>query len=152
MELYGSPLKPVEMSLTGSPSRRKTIRGEPEVTLVRHGETADSQRFIRAYGRDVDQPERPLLYDEATRHLTLGDGISRKKSREGGEDSTMLVLQKIVTLLKQEPGLSGRQCVSKIGGHSKSTIYGALTFGCLEKVLRAEGPKQSRCYFLNVTQ
>ena len=45
--------------------------------LVRETDDPSSTRFIKAYGRDVEQPEQRLAYDPATRRLSV-DGGSRR--------------------------------------------------------------------------
>jgi hypothetical protein len=62
------------------------LRGWPEVEwhLVRLADDPDKEaemnapRYFRAYGRDVDVPERRLEYDAQTRRLTIGGNGTRK--------------------------------------------------------------------------
>ena len=55
------------------------IRDWPDVEwrLVRASDDPASERFITAYGRDVNVPESQVVFDESSRHLTLVAG-SRK--------------------------------------------------------------------------
>jgi hypothetical protein len=56
----------------------------PDATwmLVRANENPASDRFISAYGRDVDVPEAQLGYDPATRALTIVGGSRRDVKAE----------------------------------------------------------------------
>jgi hypothetical protein len=57
---------------------------DSEWRLVREDpDDPSSPRYFSAYGRDVDQPEQLLSYDEASRHLTIAGG-SRKDGRTEG--------------------------------------------------------------------
>jgi len=53
-----------------------TLRGWPDVEwfIVRESEDPGSPRYLRAFGRDVDQGEALLNYDDQTRHLMLTGG------------------------------------------------------------------------------
>lgn len=53
-----------------------TLRGWPDVEwfIIREDDDPGSPRYIKAFGRDVEQPEALLNYDHDTRHLTLTGG------------------------------------------------------------------------------
>ena len=42
-------------------------------------------RYFAAYGRDVDQPEQLLGYDQATRHLRIAGGTRREDTGRGAD-------------------------------------------------------------------
>ena len=68
------------MGHTGERSRGDSrILDWPDVTwsLLREKDDPASTRFIRAYGRDVEQSEQRLAYDATTRRLSI-DGGSRR--------------------------------------------------------------------------
>lgn len=61
-----------------------------------------SPRYLSAYGRDVDSPERRLDYDPASRRLTVAGGSRRDAAAEA-------VIPALLDLLAERDGLSGRQ-------------------------------------------
>lgn len=77
------------------------------ITLTRDAED-DSQRFLRAIGRDVDVDEDRLDFDAGTRHLTLSGVGSRKKVRDERGLSELAVL--VVRSARETPGLSYAAC------------------------------------------
>src|SRR5690606_209681 len=84
-----------------------------------------SPRFFRAYGRDVNEPERELIYNRETRRLSLWGG-SRKDSMLGE------VLKAVCDILADCPDLSGyaieqRACMD--GGHTRQNVRDALKKG-----------------------
>lgn len=65
------------------------------------GEDEDRRRYFSAYGRDVDQVESQLSYDEAARRLALvGGSRTATLTSEAG--------QALVAYLAEHPGSSGR--------------------------------------------
>jgi len=94
------------------------LRDWPDVEwrLIRDGNDDDpaAQRYFAAYGRDVDQPERRLDFDLATRDLQAVGGSRR-------DDKTLGVLLSICTAVEQTPGLSMNALRSVTGwGYSKA--------------------------------
>lgn len=108
--------------------------------------TATRRVYFSAYGRDVDQPERLLAFDVATRHLSIAGG-TRRDTREAP------VREAVVELLADavEP-LSGRQIENALTatGHPRDQIRTALkrlrTTGVLDTV---EGPRRALLHALN---
>ena len=81
----------------------------PDVTwrLVREDENPSSARYFSAYGRDVDQAESALAYDQASRRYSLLGGT--RKDAKGRS-----VVPAVLELLGTEPGLSGRQISERL--------------------------------------
>lgn len=118
------------------------IRDWPDVEwrLVRQDDDPASQRYISAYGRDVDIPETQLAYDTATRHLTLAGG-SRKDA------SARVALPAILAVLDEasEP-LSGRNIEAELTEteHSRQAIRQALALGIRLGMIKTKpGPRRS---------
>lgn len=118
------------MGHAGERSRGSSrLRDWPDVEwkLVRRDpEDESSPRFFRAYGRDVDLPERELTYHADTRHLSVWGGGSR---RDGLLDT---VLDDIRSELSSEPGLTSgviEKRLTAAGEHSRSNVRAALQRG-----------------------
>lgn len=73
-----------------------------------------SARYFSAYGRDVDEPEALLLYNPATRHLTIGGG-SRKQERT--ED----IAADVVAFVTAHPGCTKSEVEAAIGKKASDT-------------------------------
>lgn len=73
------------------------------ITMTR-GEDEDGHRYLRAMGRDVDLEEDRLIFDPATRTLTLSGQGSRKAGRDSRKAAELAVL--VVRAARQQPGLS----------------------------------------------
>lgn len=99
------------------------IRDWPDVEwqLVRETEAADSARFIKAYGRDVEQPEQRLEFDKLSRRLQVAGGSRQDSKIEAALDA-------VVSLLATSEPLSGRAIKSALAdsGISKHVIEEAL--------------------------
>lgn len=121
------------------------LRDWPDVEwrLVRQDEDPSSPRFISAYGRDVDIPESRVLYDKATRHLTLVGGSRKDQKAEAALDS-------IIELLKEKgEALSGRAIKEGLehSDHGRNVIDDALRFGIQHGRLEVQpGPRKAKLY------
>jgi hypothetical protein len=135
------------MGHTGERSRGDSrFRDWPDVewNLVRlKPDDPASPRYIRAYGRDVDLPEAQLVYDPATRALTITAG-SRKDA------TTRSALDAVLATLKAAPEpLSGLALKKTLldDGYSKHVVDSALRLGVKTKALAfIEGPRNARLY------
>ena len=120
----------------------------PDVSwmLVRQTGDPESARFIKAYGRDVEQPEQRLAYDRPTRRLRV-DGGSRE------DQATVEALDGVLKLLSEaESGLSvrGIQAGLKGSGYSRDSVRAATRRGVSEgKILAKPGPKNAILHRLN---
>ena len=61
-------------------------------TLVRETNDPASARFIKAYGRDVEQPEQRLAYDATTRRLSIDGGSRRDLATQDALEALLGVL------------------------------------------------------------
>ena len=125
------------------------FRDWPDVEwlLVREDkEDPASPRYIKAYGRDVNINESLLLYDDTTRHLTLGGGTRKDtKARAAIPD-----IIEVVASAEKPPSI--RQITKKLEfAHSRETIRRALSLceddGTLDPT---KGPRNARLYTLSV--
>jgi len=73
------------------------------VTMTRDQDD-ETQRFIRAMGRDVELEEDRLDYDAETRTLSLAGVGSRHKVKADGKTAELAVL--VVRAAREQPGLS----------------------------------------------
>jgi hypothetical protein len=60
--------------------------------LKEEADDPDSPRYLSAFGRDVDQPERRLAYDPDTRHLSVDGGSRRAATASRIEDLVLLFI------------------------------------------------------------
>lgn len=108
--------------------------------LVRENNEPTSTRFIKAYGRDVEQPEQRLAYDAATRRLSV-DGGSRR------EQAAVEVLDAVLDALDSSTGaLSVRKIQSALKGteHSRDTVRAAIKHGVKTGAITTEpGPQNA---------
>lgn len=124
------------------------LRDWPDVerSLFRKDPHVDaSPRYIKAYGRDVDVPEGRLVYEPATRALTITTG-SRKDAK--ASDALTAVLAALEAA--PEP-LSGRAIKEALAasGHARDAIDSALRLGITTTALTAEeGPRNATLYRL----
>jgi len=103
---------------------------DAEWRLMRKDDNPRSQRFIAAYGRDVDIPESSLVYDTLSQHLTIEDGSRATVALREALDA-------IEALLAIEEPLSGRGIKDALAGgeHARNTLEAALRCGVREHVL-----------------
>lgn len=81
-------------------------------TLVRQDEDPASQRFFKAYGRDVDVPEVGLSYEPEGRRLRV----------TGGNRGTVAVvgrMDEVLAFVQENPACSGRAVTEGLGGDNK---------------------------------
>jgi hypothetical protein len=102
------------------------IRDWPDVEwrLVRQDDNPASPRYIAAYGRDVDQPEAQLHFDEASRRLTVTGGTRHEAGAQNALDA-------IVALLREAPGQSGTRIETTLMARNikQKAIRDALALG-----------------------
>jgi hypothetical protein len=118
-----------------------------EWRLVRQDENPASDRFLSAYGRDVDVSESQLAYDPSTRRLTLVGG-SRVDAK------TAEALAAVFDVLRTEAPLSGRAIKEALADseHPRDTIDRALKSGSQSGALKVQaGPRKSKLYSLPVS-
>lgn len=114
-------------------------------TLVREDpEDPRSPRYFSAYGRDVNQPEARLDYDEARRRLSLVGGSRRDTAAD--EAAT-----EVLDALGEAGAMSGRQLETRLRPeHTRANIRHALR-RLVEagQVLTEPGPRRSTMHRLN---
>jgi hypothetical protein len=122
------------------------LRDWPDVEwrLLRQDDDPATPRYITAYGRDVDVPESRLVYEPATRALTITAG-SRKDAVAG------TALDAVFAALGPSPkplsGLALKKAL--IDDFSKHVVDNALRLGVQTKALTVEeGPRNSKLYSL----
>lgn len=118
------------------------LRDWPDVEwkLVREGEDDSSPRYFSAYGRDVDQGEGQLLYDEGARRLSWAGG-SRKTA--AGEK----LIPDILDYLDDNPGVSKRGIEAAIG-ESRTDVRNALAKAITSGlIITKPGPKRAIQHF-----
>ncbi len=121
------------------------LRDWPDVEwrLVRQDDDPASDRYLAAYGRDVDVPESRLIYDCDTRRLTIADG-SRADLK------TRAALDAVVDVLAKADGpQTGRQIKAALvdSDHSRNTIDDALRRGIRDEILAVDpGPRGAKLY------
>lgn len=134
------------MGHTGERSRGDSrIRDWPDVEwrLVRESDDPASPRYISAFGRDVEQGEGQLIWDETNRHLSLGGG-NRK------ETAARLALNAVLAFVDEQPGLSGRGIEAGLreSSHGQKAIREAVHIGFREGFLdRKPGSTNGYRYF-----
>ncbi len=100
----------------------------PDATwsLVReHTDDPTSTRFIKAYGRDVEQPEQRLAYDPATRRLSVDGGSRREQAAVDALDAVLEILDTATDALsvrKIQTALEGSE-------HSRDSVRAAIKYG-----------------------
>jgi hypothetical protein len=121
------------------------LRDWPDVEwrLVRRDEDPSSERFITAYGRDVEQSESQLIYHGDTRRLTMAGG-SRKDA------TTRDALDAVLAVLDADPQpQSGRQIKVALADAevSRDAIDAALRYGVRSGALTVQdGARRARLY------
>lgn len=118
------------------------VRDDPDES----GSMGQASRYFRAYGRDVDQPQVLLGFDDLTRRLSVAGG-SRADVR------TDAALEAVVALLaKSDEPLSVRKILDGLaaGEHPQRAVREAIKRGVrLGMVLTEDGPRRSLLHFLN---
>ena len=118
-----------------------------EVRLTRESDDARSQRYIAAYGRDVDIAESLLHYEPSTRRLTLAGGSRR-------DAAACKVLEAVEDVLAgAERPLSGHDIKRALEGeHSKGAVDEALKHGrgFGGPLTVTDGPRKAKLYSLTI--
>lgn len=115
---------------------------DAEWRLVRKDETPTSQRFIAAFGRDVDVPESALDWDAAARRLTLAGGSRRDLTHRAALDD-------VLAILRASGPLSGRAVKSALldSEHPRDVVEAALRLGVQQGTLtRRQGLRRAQLY------
>lgn len=108
-----------------------------EWQLVRQKDDPASPRYIKAYGRDVDQPESALAYQADSRRYVITDGSRQDaKAREA--------LPAVLSVLR-EGELSGRKIKSALKEREipRDTVEAALKLGVQTGDLAVRDGKQN---------
>ena len=110
--------------------------------LVRQDDDPRSQRFISAYGRDIDVREQALDYDPATRRLAVVGGSRKDAASQGVVDAILGLLADV-----GRP-MNGQEIKRHFEGeHGRNTIDDALKAGKKSRVLTCHaGPKASKLW------
>jgi RecA-family ATPase len=115
------------------------LRGWPDAEwrLVRQSDDPNSERFISAFGRDVDIPETRLHYDDETRQVTMSEGNRRDHKAEEA-------LEEVLSALEGGP-LSQRAIERALeeGLHARNIIRDAIRLGKLRGLI-ATRPRKGR--------
>ena len=116
------------------------------VTLTRKGDAANSSRFMRALGRDVEVDEDQLQYDTSTRMRRLTGAGSRKAVAVAAKVVDLVPF--VVTAITAQPGINAgdlAQAVRDAGGAGQDSAVGqAATEAVRLGHVRIEGGKQGR--------
>lgn len=124
------------------------FRDWPDVewSLVRKDDDPRSERYFRAFGRDVDVVESQLQFDAVTRGLSIVGG-SRQDAK------TDAALTAVVDVVRSSSsGLSGRAVKRALddSGHSRAAVEAALVRGVESGALvKTTGPRNSDVYRLS---
>ena len=125
------------MGHTGERSRGDSrLRDWPDVEwrLVREDDNPASDRFISAFGRDVDVPESRLGFDATTRRLSIEGGSRRDSKVDAALADVMRVIENATRPLSKnqiERALADSD-------HPRAVIRRALKAGRVEGSLRLE--------------
>ncbi len=105
-------------------------------------EDSKSPRYFSAHGRDVDEAERLLEYDESDgRALRIVGGDRRQTGQE-------TIMHRIIDLISVQPHLTGRAIQTALGGKKKNNdeaLARALREG---HIVRYTGPRNAYQYTL----
>jgi hypothetical protein len=112
----------------------------------------DSQRFLRAIGRDVDVDEDRLDYNPDTRALRMAGVGSRKKASDDRKTSELAVF--VLRAARENPGCTGRALDGFIKAMEDAPAFRngdtakAARFAKAQSLLRLEqGPRSSWLHF-----
>jgi hypothetical protein len=121
------------------------------ITMTRDdSEDGNGERYLRAIGRDVDLEEDQLIYDTATRTLTLAGSGSRKAAKDTRRNDKLD--KAVLEAVTAEPGLNTTQIGDKIHeagvGFQRGDIGHSATRLVEAGHLRMEpGPKNAKNYY-----
>jgi hypothetical protein len=122
------------------------LRDWPDVEwrLLRQTDDDDAgPRFITAYGRDVDVPERQITYDPTTRRVTITGGTRHQAKLARALDAICEVLA------SHTDPLSGRRIKDALAesGNPKNAIDAALALGVrLQRLTVTDGSNNAKLY------
>jgi hypothetical protein len=120
------------MGHSGERSRGDSrLQDWPDMTwsLNRKNEDPASERFFKAFGRDVNVPEASLSFDPLTRHLTLGEGNRKTANLEHR-------LTRVLVFLNKSPRTVKTGILKHLGGGKDLTtdaLAEALRRGLIEE-------------------
>jgi hypothetical protein len=116
---------------------------DAEWRLVRQDDDPASDRYLSAFGRDVEVPESRLGFDPETRRLTL-DGGSRQDTRVAGARAA------VIELLTGQPGLSTNAISDQLSEeHGRNAVRAALAALVKDReVTIQKGPRRSKPHSL----
>lgn len=109
-------------------------------------ENHSAPRYFAAYGRDVDQPECQLSYDDVTKRLAVVGGTRQDVAATG------VLLDVLDWLAGQTEGVSGRviDTAFQDTGHTQRAVRDAVKKGVRDlDILVEDGPKRARLHSLN---
>jgi hypothetical protein len=110
----------------GSESMRGAGRVEDWADAIWYLTTVDSQRFIRATGRDVEIPETLLHFDSETRRLSIGrPGHGR---RDVALDADVAVLTRLLREWSEATPPTQNQLSEACGGWRPQRVRAAVTW------------------------
>ena len=129
------------------------IRDWPDVEwrLVRASDDPASERFITAYGRDVNVPESQVVFDQSSRHLTLLQG-----SRKAANALKALPVIKDWLRTADEASKGDIEKAMESRGIGRQVVRDALSLGesaglSFRKGARGAGGSASMLFFDNIT-
>ena len=109
-------------------------------TLVRETDDPASARFIKAYGRDVEQPEQRLAYDATTRRLSV-DGGSR---RDSATQDALEALLEVLGAATEPLSVRGIQEAMEASEFSRDTVRDAIKRGVAsDQISTKSGPRNA---------
>jgi hypothetical protein len=137
----GEALVVHHMGHAGERSRGDSrLRDWPDVEwrLVRQDDNPASQRFISAYGRDVDVSESALVYDPTTRCLAIAGGSRRDVQAQAALDDILAILAGS----ERAMGTREIQAAAAQSGHPRAVIRAAIKLGEVDGSIRTEHGKR----------
>ena len=109
-------------------------------TLVRETDDPASARFIKAYGRDVEQPEQRLAYDATTRRLSV-DGGSR---RDLATQDALGALLEMLDAATEPLSVRGIQDAMAASEFSRDSVRDAIKRGVADgQISTKSGPRNA---------
>jgi hypothetical protein len=114
---------------------------DAEWRVIRGSDNPASPRYLSAFGRDVDLPESRLLFDPATRHLSLDGGSRVQTAATEAQDA-------LLALLDTEDGLSYRAIERALTpAHPVHSIRDAIKSAEADGCIRiTDGPRNSKLH------
>lgn len=106
------------------------------VTLTNDSDD-ESQRYLKALGRDVEVDEDRLNFDPRTRTLSMSGAGSRKRSKDTRKVSDLSVF--VVRLATERPGISFNQLESEIRKYDDAPTFQKGDGGKAAQFARTQG-------------